>query len=191
MPEQYSFRYFPEYIKWARFSDPPWNCCDDQETPCLNGIYFRTPGLPDEICVHDLVVGKYRADVPEELVPTLEHSVQVTFPDLTTDEVRLRCSSAVDTLSRTPPVPWIQNNLWPVCHGDFCQYIGEWDQEELTKQAPDGKGLEYLMAILVDLDTSPIADPVGLWDEIATEWTTIFVFQCFTCGKRLAVEQSF
>ena len=192
MPNQYTFPYFPDYMKWAYFTDPPWLCCEDGETPCLVGTYFDgSEDLPDEICLHDLVTGKYRVDVPDYLEQALARSIQATFSDLAADEVQLRCSAAVAALSKTPPVPWIQSNAWPVCHGDFCQYTGEWNQEELTKHAPDGNGLAYLMTILVNLDTSPIANPAGLWDEIASGWTTIFVFQCFTCGKRLAQEQSF
>jgi uncharacterized protein CbrC (UPF0167 family) len=115
--------------------------------------------------------------------------VRVSYPEWSTERIDEYVSEAVDTLSRTPPVRWIQSNLWPVHHGDFCRYIGEWDQEKLTEDAKADDGRSYLSSILED--SSSVEDVDGLWASIGDGWTEVFVFECLKCGRRIAVAQSY
>ena len=97
-----------------------------------------------------------------------------------------RVEQAVDILSRTPPVPWIQENEWPAHCGDFCRYLGEWDQARLTAAAPDGNGLAFLWSILPQASRAR-RDRDELWEELGNEWAAVYVFECLTCGKVMAV----
>ena len=95
----------------------------------------------------------------------------------------------MDQLSRTPPVPWIQQNFWPVHHGDFCRYIGEWQQDQFRDAAPDGDGLKYLLQVIrVPVG---IGDPYELWDALRTEFTTVFMFECLICSKQIGIDESY
>jgi hypothetical protein len=55
--------------------------------------------------------------------------------------------------------------------------------------AEQGDGKYYLMSIIQEPDG--VGDPDGLWEEIGTRWTVIFVFRCLSCGKLVAIDQSY
>lgn len=187
MSNQIEFKYFPDYMKFARFVEDPCDNCSSNI--CLNGAYFEDAEVPDSVCLDLLVSGKYRVYIPDYLKEDLENSVRATYPTWTEEEIRRHIEVIVDELSRTPPVPWIQNNNWPVHHGDFCRYIGEWDQVMLTKESQNGDGLSYLMSILADPED--IGDIQSLWESIGNGWTVVFVFECLLCNQRIAIEQSY
>lgn len=179
------FRYFPEYEKWARFTNE--DCVCPNESRCLDGLCFDNPSVPEAVCLNDLVSGRFRVDIPDYLLVDLAKSVNHNYPDWPEDQAKAYSEHTVDELSRTPPVQWIQSNQWPVCHADFCRYLGEWDQSQLARNAPDGDGLTYLMSIVQD----PVHDKEGLWQSIDKKWTIIFMFECFTCSRVIAIDQSF
>lgn len=187
MSRELAFRYFPNYKKEARFTDQPCEVCGDR--PCLAGVYFGITDGPEAVCLNCLVMGKVVVDIPTYLKNQLEESVKIVNPGWQEEQTKTYIGGVVEALSRTPPVPWIQNNNWPVHHGDFCRYLGEWSQARLAQEAPDGDGKTYLMSILEAPDE--VGDPEGLWESIADEWTAVFVFECFTCNKRIAIEQSY
>jgi uncharacterized protein CbrC (UPF0167 family) len=186
---QLEFKYFPDYLQWARFADQPCDC--PQQEPCLDGLCFGDIAVPDSVCLSDLVLGTIRVEVGDHLKRDLTESIRSSFPEWSDTQIAEHAIQVIDLLSRTPPVPWVQENNWPVCHGDFCRYIGEWSQEQITEASSDGSGLAYLMSILYEVDRMPIGDPEGLWASIATGWTTVFMFECLTCNGRIAVEQNF
>lgn len=183
---RYSFKYFTDYKKWARFTDSACDC----NGPCLEGIYFEDPDIPEAVCLRDLVAGKYRVSISEYSRRQLRDSVVAAHSNWTDAQIGDFVQSAIDELSRTPPAPWVQqSNLWPAHHGDFCRYIGEWDQDRLNKEASDGDGERFLMSIIQE--PYGVADPHRLWGEIGTGWTVMFVFECLICDQRIAVDQSF
>jgi uncharacterized protein CbrC (UPF0167 family) len=183
--KQEDFRYFADFKRWAQFAEESCDC----EGPCLEGVYFDDPDVPEAVCLQSLVSGEVRVDVPSYLIDRLRESVRVTFHQWSTERINAHVSEAVDTLSRTPPVPWIQNNLWPVHHGDFCRYVGEWNQEKLTEEAKADDGRTYLSSILEE--STSIEDVDGLWASIGNGWTAIFVFECLRCERQIAVPQSY
>lgn len=182
-----TFRYFPDYRRWAKTSPEPCTGCASGF--CLDGVYFGNEAAPEAVCLDDLVAGKVSVGVPGFIRDTLEQSVRTFFPSLSEAEIQARVRESVLELERTPPVPWIQSNMWPVADGDFCRYVGEWNQELLAAEAPDGDGKVYLMSILQD--ASEIDDPDELWASIAAEWSAVFVFESLRDGRRIAVEQSY
>jgi hypothetical protein len=40
----------------------------------------------------------------------------------------------LEALAHTPPVPWLQNNEWPICSDDFAVYLGELTREGLGQR---------------------------------------------------------
>lgn len=184
----FDFAYFPDYLKWAKFVSDDCDCPDG--SPCLEGVYFGDPDIEDPVCLSDLVAGSIRVDIPDYLVDELRKSVKKVNPKWSKKQIDDRVEQAVDSLSRTPAVPWIQENEWPVHCGDFCRYLGEWDQARLTEAAPDGKGLAFLWSILPSAAQAR-RDRDELWEELGNEWAAVYVFECLTCGRLMAVEQSY
>jgi hypothetical protein len=187
MTQDYVFEYFPDYRQWAKFTDEPCNGCGQAD--CLEGIYFGGPSSLTSVCLECLVAGRISVQIPSHVKATLEKSIQETFPDQSLDQLQQLISERLDKLSMTPPVPWIQYNEWPVCEGNFCRYIGEWDQLHLTKDAPQNNGLQYLMSLLTDPET--IGHPDDLWASIESEISVVFMFECLESSRRIAVIQSF
>jgi hypothetical protein len=189
MQRQIEFKYFPEYEKWAVFTNEKCICPDD--LPCLEPIHFDDPDIEDPVCLDQLVNGQVRVDIPAYLQKRLLDSILKTHPSWSGDQTRNFAAQVVDTLSRTPPIPWIQNNDWPVCCGDFCCYLGEWSQEQLTESSSEGNGSSFLWGILADYRRNRRDAPGDIWQEIESGWTTIYVFRCFDCNKLIAVDQSY
>lgn len=189
MRKQVAFRYFPEYEKWAQFADENCHCSDD--SPCLEAIYFENPDLEDPVCLDELIDGRVRVEIPDYLQKQLMESIRRKHSNWDDQQVNSAAAQFVDTLSKTPPVPWIQHNVWPVCCGDFCCYLGEWSQEKLIEASPDGDGSAFLWSILADSYRARRDDPQSLWQEIENGWTEIFVFRCFDCNKLIAGDQSY
>ncbi len=189
MQKQIEFKYFPEYQKWARFANQECFCQND--LPCLEAVYFENPAIENPVCLDLLVSGQARVEVPDYLKKQLLNSILETHPDWSAIQSQELATQIVDALSRTPPIPWIQHNSWPVCCGDFCCYLGEWDHEQLTEASPDGDGISFLWTILDDSYIGRRNSPHHLWQEIKNGWTIIYVFQCFACKKLIALDQSY
>lgn len=183
------FKYFPEYEKWARFADRQNLRPDD--SPCLEGVYFENPDIEEPVCLDLLVNGQVKVEIPNYLHKQLLNSIRKKHSGWDENRVMNFAAQILDALSRTPPIPWIQHNAWPVCCGDFCCYLGEWSDEQLTKSSPDGDGGAYLWTILEDSHRSRRDNPYHLWQEVMSGWTTIYMFQCFECNKLIAVDQSY
>lgn len=189
MRKQIKFRYFPEYKKWAKFSNEKCLCLDN--LPCLDAIYFENPDIEDPVCLDLLVNGQVQVEIPDYLQKQLLNSLQKTHPDWNEGHINNLAAQIVDTLSKTPPIPWIQHNAWPVCCGDFCCYLGEWDHERISEASPDGDGSAFLWAMLEEPYRKRRENPNNLWQEIKSRWTVIYVFRCFECDKLIAVDQSY
>jgi hypothetical protein len=99
--EQGDFRYFADFGRWAQFAEEPCGC----DGPCLEGVYFDDPDVPEAVCLQSLVSGVVRVDAAGYLIAKLRESVRASFPEWSTERVNAHVSEAVDTLSRTPPVP--------------------------------------------------------------------------------------
>jgi uncharacterized protein CbrC (UPF0167 family) len=187
--DKIEFKYFPGYLQWTELAKDPCDC--PEQEPCLNGQWFHDPSVPEKVCISSLLSGQFRVDIPEYVQADLARSVRTAYPEWSTSEIAAHVELSTEELSRTPPIPWVQNNNWPACCGDYCRYLGEWTQEQLTSDSADDDGLAYLLSILHDTDRMPIGDPEGLWASIANEWTVVFMFECLVCKRRVAIEQSF
>ena len=96
----------------------------------------------------------------------------------------------VTELSFCPPVPWIQNNDWPVCCDDYMTYIGEWEREDFIKNSTNGDGLSLLKELLIDELKNNVESYEALWTGLGYE-TAAFVFKCSKCGNKVVVCQDY
>ena len=93
-------------------------------------------------------------------------------------------------MSFCPPVPWIQNNDWPVCCDDYMTYIGEWDREDFIKNSTYDDGLSLLKELLIDELKNNVESYEALWADLGYE-TAAFVFKCSKCGNKVVVCQDY
>jgi uncharacterized protein CbrC (UPF0167 family) len=184
-----TFRYFPDWESKAAISKEECNCTDD--LPCLEPIFFEDPDIETPVCVVDLSRGDVRVAIPDHLIETLDVSIRKYFPDLELTARTMKVKQLVDVLSRTPPVPWIQHNAWPVSMGDFCRYIGEWDQHEFDVHSQNKEGKSFLWSILEEYCRNRRQSVESLWDEMEVGKSTVYVFECLTSGRLIAVDQSY
>jgi uncharacterized protein CbrC (UPF0167 family) len=188
MTRQFEFKYFPDWKRWAALTT---DCNCPEGEPCLESAFFEDPEIQNPVCIGSLVSGDVRVAIPEYLVTALISSIQETFGDLPRERQNELVTQAVDQLSRTPPAQWIQSNQWPVCCGDFCRYLGEADQIVLTDKSKDGDGMSFLWSILSEECRKRRDDANHLWNEIESGWTVVYLFECLTCQKLIAVDQSY
>ena len=158
MPQSYLFPYFPDYERWARFTDLPCDGC--QGTPCLDGICFDQSSDLQAVCVSCLVSGRIIDSLPDGLPIRFRSSVERMHAEWTEAQITHHVQERLERLTRTPPIPWVQNNEWVFCGDDFAHYLGEQTQEDLNAMAPDGNGLAYL-AQLIDAP-----ETVGDWHNL-------------------------
>ena len=183
----YEFRYFPNYQEWARFTDKP--CASCQGTPCLEGIYFDQSSELESVCLDCLTTGQVKVDIPSYIHNQLMESVRRTHSDWTDQQIDMHVAARVSALAMTPPVPWIQNNEWPVCGDDFAYYLGERNQEDLSLMAPDGNGLTYLHTIVNKPEQ--MQDGAAIWHALENGWATVFLFECEANKTYIAVIQAY
>lgn len=168
------FKYFDNPLENAEFIDEKCQSCGSEEN-CLEGVYFNEHDDVVSVCLSCLKEGLIRVDIPDYIRKEIKGSDKF---------------DKIDELERTPPVPWIQYNEWPVCCNDFTKYIGEWGRGRLIKESQDGNGLNYLLSILLQDIKERIVNEKNFWSEIGN-LIAIYVFECQTCSKRIAVSQSY
>ena len=183
------FKYFSNPIKNAEFTDIKCQICGTNEY-CLEGEYFDCGDDIISVCLNCLSDGKEMVNVPEFIEKRLEKHLKA-YENLS-DEIKLdkKVKESMEELKKNPPVPWIQYNDWQVCCGDFVRYIGEWDKDEINKNALYGNGKKYILSILDEFSKGRIDDVEEFWDGIGVN-TIIFTFKCIKCSKIIAVCQSY
>lgn len=168
------FRYFNDPIKNAVFTDVECQSCGSKEY-CLEGEYFDRGDEVVSVCLDCLMLGKITVDIPGYVKDKI-------------DEDKQRGKKIKD-LERTPPVPWIQYNDWPVCCSDFMCYLGEWEKEDLNNFS-NGDGKKLVFSILDNDTRNRINDEDVFWEDIG-EYTALFVFKCTNCNRMKANAQSY
>lgn len=168
-----NYKYFENAKKNGYFTELPCQFCGSHEF-CLDGAFFQRSDDLSSICLDCLD----------------KHCSSVEVPKYVADKVEDNRNKKVAELSFCPPVPWIQNNDWPVCCDDFMVYVGEWKQENFIDNAADGDGLSLLKELLIDELKNNVESYKVLWDDLNYE-TAAFVFKCPICGKTVVVCQDY
>lgn len=180
--QQISFKYSPYWRKVAPWRD---DCDCPEDDPCIEGIFFDDPDVDEGVCLSELLSGRVKVSIPNYLRQHLIQSLQASGKK--TSEEYL--DAAIDELSRTPPVPWIQHNEWPVCCGDFCQYLGE--LRKLPEEIEPIVEATTLWEVTEETSRQKFTDAQSLWKCINSDWCSGFLFECAVCKKRVVVIQSY
>lgn len=169
------FKYFDDPLKNAEFIDEEECQSCGASSHCLEGEYFDLDEEVISVCLDCLQQGVIKVNIPKY--------IKDRIADIGKEE-------KVAELEKTPPVPWIQYNDWPVCCNDFTKYLGEWDRSDFEKHSNDGDGLNYLLNILDQSSKEKIESVQVFWEDIGHH-TAIFVFECLRCSKKIAIPQSY
>lgn len=184
-----NYEYYENVLKNAEFTKEKCQICSSEEK-CLEGIYFEQGSKLKSVCLNCLNEGKIKVDIPVYLKNKLYESIKKIDVNQDKDTIELKVNMIIEKLEKTPPVPWIQNNEWPVCCGDFLKFIGEWEQEDFNEKAEDKNGKKKFEELL-DENTRKKVDNIDvLWEDLDNE-TVAFVFRCNHCDKYTVVCQSY
>lgn len=188
--DKFNFRYFDNPQENAEFEEEPCEICGNNNN-CLSGAYLDTSESEIEsVCLGCIVAGKVKIEFPKHLRVRLFDEIKRFNKTITIEEAESKIDKIFEELEKTPPVPWVQYNDWPVCCGDFMKYIGEWEKDDFIKNSEDGDGKNYLSK-LIDEKTKARIDSLNvLWDEIG-EYTIAFAFECISCKQISIVLQDY
>lgn len=184
-----NYEYYRDVLKNAKFTKEKCQICSSEEN-CLEGIYFEQGSQLKSVCLNCLNEGKIKVDIPTYLRDKLYESIKNNDINKDKKAIELKANKLIEKLEKTPPVPWIQSNDWPVCCGDFLKFIGEWEQENFNEKAENGIGKEKFEALLDENTRKKIDNIDMVWEDLESE-TVAFVFRCNHCNKYIVVCQSY
>lgn len=167
------FKYFTTPKKKASFISLPCECCDGTEY-CLDGRYFGQEAKTKSVCVFCLAEGKKRVYIPDYIKSKLRNHLHEIHIDKTESQIEQIALAEINELEKTPPVPWLTENEWPVANGDFARY-----EYQMGKGLFFG-GKEDLFRSLEGIEK--IKDKDKLWKEVG-EKITIFGFSVIATEK--------
>lgn len=168
-----NYKYFDNVKKNGYFTESPCQFCGTTKN-CLDGVFFESSDDISSICLECFDKKK----------------IHVSIPEYIKNRIKNNRDQKVNELQFCPPVPWIQNNDWPVCCDDFMVFIGEWEQEEFCSHSTDGDGLSLLKELLADELKNIVESYDALWADLGYE-TAAFVFMCPNCGKKVVICQDY
>jgi hypothetical protein len=176
------FKYFTLPKEEAIYTDIPCECCGTTDY-CLDGRYFGDGARVKSVCVFCLKEGKKRVLVPDNIQMKLLKHLRELYPDKPEAELKKEALAKIDELERTPPVPWLTKNEWPVTNGDFASYKYPMNQKMFYQ------GKEYFYSVVQGIEQ--IKDKEKLWDEIGKK-ITVFGFSVIGTEKytEIVVPQS-
>ncbi|RCW39603.1 CbrC family protein [Paenibacillus prosopidis] len=185
MQNDWNFRYFDDPLRNAEFIESPCESCGSEEN-CLDGVFFDEPEFDREsVCMDCLVDGKVKVHIRDYLVEKLERNVKKSYPSELEDKVPKIVDIQCSELKKSPPIPWIQQNDWVVCCGEFAKYLGEWSQEKFELSSANRNGKEFQLSILEKEYRDRIEDEELFWEDIGND-TAIYVFECLKCAHKRA-----
>jgi len=79
-------------------------------------------------------------------------------------------------LLRTPSYSTWQGEKWLFCCKQPMVYVGSWDREDFTRNAPDGDGRALFERVVPDFEPE-------MWDGEFGDCTSYYVFRCSYCGR--------
>jgi uncharacterized protein CbrC (UPF0167 family) len=180
------FRLMPATRAHARFTDAACRC--GAAGPNLDGAFFEGDDVRP-VCLRCLAEGKIPRDLvaPRDALRAHLKERQRAWSAAKLDRI---ADEKTAELAKTPPVPWLRENAWPVCCEDFAVYRGEWAQRDWAQAARDGNGQAALGRVLGDAGRA-----AELWKDLPAEVGeaarhAAFVFFCPTCKKLAVVAQA-
>jgi uncharacterized protein CbrC (UPF0167 family) len=183
------YKYFDNVLKNGEFTDERCQVCATKEN-CLEGEYFDQDYDVISVCLECLNKGLITVNIPQFIKDRIYSQIENNLHGKSKENIEKTTNVLIEMLSKTPPVPWVQYNDWPVCCNDFARYLGEWNKDDIINKAPDGDGKKYLLSILDDFTKSKVDNIDILWEDIG-KYTAVFAFECIECSKKIAICQSY
>src|SRR5258708_18957204 len=160
-----TFKYFPDFAKEAAFDAK--GCAFCSRVPALDGAWFQFDDDYDDpppVCIDDLLADKARVDIPRRLQQRLARAVHARHADWEEQRVAAYVATHTAALAHTPPVPWIQENEWPICAEDYAIYVGQLTRNKLTERygcsrAPNAGVRTTIWAVLPKPEVDKAAQP--------------------------------
>jgi hypothetical protein len=176
------FRYFPSFPRGARFTTEPCYFCG--RTPTLDGVWLDFDDDfddPPPVCVDDLVAGRVRVAIPQWVRDALACAVHESHPEWDATRQSNYVTERTEELAHTPPVPWIQENEWPVCADDYAVFLRQLTREDLERrhEGPAG-GKAALQRIMAEQRPNWQSGPEALdvwWDRLGG-FLRLYAFAC-------------
>lgn len=159
-----NYKYFENVERNAYFTEIPCQFCGSDKF-CLDGVFFDRDDIVS-ICLNCFDKKK----------------VNVEIPDYIKTRVKRNKDIKIKSLEFNPPVPWIQNNDWPVCCDDYMVYVGEWKHEKFVNYDKNKNGIECLKELLDEEISNRVENFDILWNDIG-DGTVAFAFKCACCNK--------
>jgi hypothetical protein len=143
------------------------------------------------ICADCLAQGRGQVNVPDWVKRDLAHAVASVHPAWSLRERESLVAGRLEALAHTPPVPWLQNNEWPVCGDDFAVYKGELTRDKLLAEHRSVEhAKEALHDVIEEVRPEWTLDEEALgtaWEQLGN-FVAIFEFQC-DAGETVYVVQ--
>lgn len=140
------YKYLGNVLKNAEYTEEKCQICSS-ENNCLEGEYFDLGSDVTSVCLECLNKGIVTVDIPEFISDRIYSHLEDKLVLKSKEVIEKMTNQLIETLGKTPPVPWIQYNDWPVCCCDFTKYLGEWSRADINNNSIDGDGKKYLMSI--------------------------------------------
>lgn len=167
-----NYRYFSDVEKNAYFTNIPCQFCGNDEN-CLDGVFFEKTDAVS-ICLNCFDKKIISVEVPDYIKARIKNKADIKF----------------NLLQFNPPVPWIQNNDWPVCCDDYMIYIGEWQQEDFNNYSKTNDGKESFKKLISPEIFNKVENFEALWNDLGNE-TAAFAFKCSYCNKITVICQDY
>src|SRR5579859_3085580 len=147
--------YFPFFPDAANLVPAPCQFCGI--SPSIPSIRLDVGSdLDGAVCALCLAKNKAKVVLPKWVTAKLEAGVAHTHPKWSAAQRDDVIRERLDALAHTPPIPWLQENEWPVCGDDFAQFTGEVTQERLL--ADSGGSLEAAKRVLRQILESTVPE---------------------------------
>ncbi len=178
-----TFKYFPDFAKEAAFDAK--GCAFCSRVPALDGAWLQFDDDYDDpppVCIDDLLADKARVDIPRRLQQRLALAVHARHADWEEQRVATYVATHTAELAHTPPVPWIQENEWPICAEDYAIYVGQLTRNKLTERYGSSRAakasLRTIMRTLRPKWEVDKAKHLEAWWDALGDFLCIYSFRC-------------
>lgn len=181
-----AFRYFPGFPQGAAFDAKACHFCGKH--PALDGAWLdfdEDYDDPPPVCTEDLIADKARVAIPRWITLELTNRVAAHHSNWNAEHVARYVAERTHELAHTPPIPWLQENEWPLCSDDFATYSGQLTREVLTTRAGNAAAAQAdLRAIMAQERPQWTLDAQHLdaWWQRLGDFLRIYEFRCGSDG---------
>jgi len=188
-----AFRYFEYPHEYSTYHTAPDRCtiCG-QSRPGYAGPFYGLRDL-ELVCENCLTIGRlqdFGLSTNKGDIGALRSQLRERLQLSEAEREEIAREHTAELEHRTPQLVTWQSFFWLAHCGDYCRFIKEVGQPELSRLAPDGNGPAFFAAHARGI--SDLAHALEVWEGIrpdvpqdgATAYSVgVYLFQCLTCGE--------